>query len=137
MKAKEYLNEIRYLDKMIKNKLDEINNLKDQMTHISVTFTGEEQVQHDRNVHSLEKAIAKMIDLQDELTCDLAELQAKKAEAFHIIDSLEDKDMSRLLYLRYFKYETWEKIAVEMNFSIRQIYRLHGNALQLVDKKIN
>lgn len=137
MKAKEYLNEIRYLDKMIKNKLDEINNLKDQMTHISVTFTGEEQVQHDRNVHSLEKAIAKMIDLQDELTCDLAELQAKKAEAFHIIDSIEDKDMSRLLYLRYFKYETWEKIAVEMNFSIRQIYRLHGNALQLVDKKIN
>ena len=137
MKAKEYLKSIRYLDRMIENKLDEINHIKDQMTHISVTFTGQEAVQHDRNVHALEKSMAKMIDLQDELTCDLGELQCKKAKAFHLIDSLENKDMTRLLYLRYFQYETWERIAVEMNFSIRQVYRLHGNALSLLDAQMN
>lgn len=132
MKAKEYLSEIRTIDRKIKMLIDEIENLQETITRINVLFTGEEVVDRTRNVHSLEEAIAKKIDTQDLLTCLLSEQTVLKTSRMNVINQVEDNEMAKLLYMRYFKFESWERIAVELGYSIRHIYRLHGKALACV-----
>ena len=44
-------------------------------------------------------------------------------------EKVEDINCYDLLYKRYVLYKTWEEIAVDMNYSIRKIYYLHGEAL--------
>ena len=46
------------------------------------------------------------------------------------IDTLEDEDEKRVLRLRYIGLLSWEKIALRMNYAERQIYYIHGHALE-------
>ena len=39
------------------------------------------------------------------------------------------KDQQNILIARYVSGEKWERIAVDLNFSIAQVYRIHGAAL--------
>ena len=48
------------------------------------------------------------------------------------IERVNDCTLRKLLIKRYLQFKTWEQIAVEMNYSWRQIVRLHGKALQKV-----
>lgn len=53
-----------------------------------------------------------------------------------VIDQISDKDQRNVLIARYVQGERWEKIAVDLNFSIAQVYRLHGKALVNFGKMI-
>ena len=48
-----------------------------------------------------------------------------------------DPTLRNLLIYRYLDFETWESIAVMMNYGIRHVYKLHGRALNHIDKIIN
>lgn len=133
MKAKEFLSQVRSLDVSIQNKLDELEKLRDKTKSVTSPWSDEEPVQHTRNVHALEQAIARIVDLEEEIASDIAFMQVKRAEVMDVISKAGDWQEERLLYLRYFKHECWEKIAVTMNISIRHVYRLHGRALQDIE----
>ena len=136
MKAKEYLKQIRYLDLTIQNKLEEIQHIKDQLSHITVVL-GQENVGGSRRLNKIEDLTIKMISFEDEMSEAMNELINKKKEITTLIDTIDNKTLTRLLHLRYFCYLTWEEIAVNMHMSIRTVYRLHGKALQEIDKLIN
>ena len=46
---------------------------------------------------------------------------------------IEDKELQVVLEKRYLCFESWEKIAVEMNYSIQHIFRLHSKALKNIE----
>ena len=48
------------------------------------------------------------------------------------IASVEDERLRLLLRYRYIEGWTWEHIAVELNYSWRQVVRIHGQALSEV-----
>ena len=63
MTAKEYLNQAFHLDQRINSKLDMMATLKEMSTK-TTSIMQDDVVSHTRNVHSMEDAIAKMVDMQ-------------------------------------------------------------------------
>ena len=51
------------------------------------------------------------------------------------IDSIEDEEYYSILFSRYIEKKTFEVIATEMNYSYRNITRLHGRALKAFEEK--
>ena len=74
-----------------------------------------------------------------------AEVMAMRSEAWSIrmdiirtIDRMNNPEEVRLLHLRYVDGYTWERIAVEMNYTYQWVAGpLHGEALQSLDRIIN
>lgn len=58
-----------------------------------------------------------------------AELDAKLLTIEKAIAKLEPRER-RLVRLHYIDGLTWEQVAVEMDYSWRQVHRIHGDALE-------
>lgn len=56
-------------------------------------------------------------------------------EIYSSIDKIEDDKYFVVLYERYIALKTWEQIAEDNHYSIRHVYRLHGEALKRVKIK--
>ena len=76
--------------------------------------------------------IAKIVDLQTEINNDIDHLVDLKRELVEAIKSVDDTEYKILLELRHLCFKTWEQIAVEMNYQVRNIYTLHNKALKKV-----
>ena len=46
------------------------------------------------------------------------------------IKAVADPECQTLLELRYLCFKTWEQIAVDMQYSTRNIYKLHDRAIK-------
>lgn len=71
----------------------------------------------------------KIIALEDDINARIDELVDLKGDALNRISNVSDKDQQNILIARYVSGEKWERIAVDLNFSIAQVYRIHGAAL--------
>lgn len=59
------------------------------------------------------------------------EMAVKQYQEIHDrIHTMQDGVEQEILERRYLLGETWEKIAVQMNYTYRHVVRLHGTALQ-------
>lgn len=128
MKPKEWLDQIRRTDRRIQNKLEEITSLKEMLTSITATLSVE-PVSHSGNDDKMGSAVAKIVDLENEIHVDLERFIDLKREVFETINGLEPEEFD-VLYLRYFKYMKWEEIADDMHYTCRHITRIHGEALE-------
>ena len=45
------------------------------------------------------------------------------------INELSDERYIAVLYKRYIQYHSWEQIAVDMQYNMRYLFHLHGQAL--------
>lgn len=134
MTAKEFLSQIRKCDNLINSKLAEIERLREFTTSITSTLK-EDVVQSGGSPQRIADAIGKIVDLEREINADIDTYIALKKDIMDIIDTL-DAPFCDLLYKRYFKYEKWEQIAFEMNYSYRQVTRMHGRALTMVNNAL-
>ena len=57
------------------------------------------------------------------------ELVEVKREIMSAIHQISDRRYRLVLMKRYLDYKTFEKIAVEMKYSYKQVCRFHGRAL--------
>ena len=135
MKAKDYLLQIKKIDKLIENKQIEIQRLRSQLTYKGTTYG--DKVQSSVVGNPTTEKIAQIVDYEKELNQDIDKLIGLKKETTKLIDSLEDADEIDVLYKRYFQYLTWEEIAFDMKLTCRSIQRLHGQALLNVDKLLS
>ena len=74
----------------------------------------------------------KIIELENEINSDIDSLVDLKKEIVHAIDAVNNPELRTLLELRYLCFKSWEAIAREMEFNVRHVYRLHGEALKKV-----
>lgn len=134
MDTKQYLNQISRLDRMIKNKLLEISQLRELLMSVS-TITDEERVQVTPNFDKIGTSYAKIDEMERNLDSMIDEYVDKKNEIISQIDSMEDEIHYEILFGRYIEKKTFEKIAADINYSFRNTTRLHGKALQEFEKK--
>ena len=112
----------------IEQKEEELERLKSSLESISAG-TDSERVQttpRDR----LSEGITRIVDLEEEINSDLGALLMFRNKIINEIQSMDNPIYINILYKRYVQYKSLEEIAVEMNYSYRQILRLHGLALQ-------
>ena len=134
MKTKEYLSQVSRLNKMINNKLSEISQLRELSVSISA-IGNDEKVQTSPNFDKIGTAIAKIDELESNLDKMIDEYLVKRERIIAQIDTMEEESVYQILFSRYIEKKTFEKIATEMEYSWRQIVRLHGKALQQFEKK--
>lgn len=79
-----------------------------------------------------EDLIIKIIIIEDEIKADIDNLVSLKKEVSDVINAVEPVECRMLLELRYLCFHTWEDIAVEMNYTVRNVHLLHSKALGLV-----
>ena len=123
-----YLKRYITLDREIDRKLEEVARLRSKLTRVTQVLTAE-----PRGGGSIygktEGILAKIVDLENEIDTDIDQLVAIRDEIKAVIESVEDDRERLLLQYRYLDGKTFEWIAAEMNYSWRQIHRLHSQAL--------
>ena len=88
-----------------------------------------DRVQTSGAKDTLGNTVAKIIDLEREINNRIDELCDLKYDILARISRMPDLDQQNVLIARYVQGLKWEKIAKEMNFSLSQIYKLHGKGL--------
>lgn len=134
MTAREYLSQAYHIDQRINSKIEQVASLRDLSFKATATLT--DMPGGSRNVHSKESIVAKMMDLENEINADIDNLVDIKRDVVSMINSVDNKDCQLLLEMRYLCFMSWERIAIEMQRSLRSIYRLHDKALEKISQKI-
>lgn len=130
--VKAYLQKIRLYDTHINNKMAELARLRDMVENITPTLK-DDVVASSGSKDKLGDAVAKIVDLQNEVNRAIDEFVDKKTEVCATIDSLQNPDHVALLHKRYVEYLTWEQIACDMFMSYRNVLYVHGRALQAIE----
>lgn len=138
MTAKEYLMQVVRADRMIDNKLHEIQELRRMSVSITSALkdTGECGGGGSGSGDKVGVMVSKIIDMEYELDREIDKLVNLKREVMSVIDQLETTKCE-ILYKRYLQNKTWEKIAVETGYSYVWVCKLHGRALQDVERILN
>lgn len=128
MTTKSYLQQIERLDKMIQNKLMEIYQLKTMACNVTVS-NEKERVQTSGDKDRLGTIVAKIVDLENETDRLVDSFVEKRNKIISQIDSMENLDYYHVLSMRYVSRNTFEEIASETNWCLRNVFNLHGKAL--------
>lgn len=134
MNAKEYLSQAMSLDKMIDNKLEQLESLKRLSMKVTSTLQ-QDKVSGGNHVKSpMENAIVKVIDLRDEINDDIDRLVDLKKEILQTIHQVADLNYQLLLEMRYINGKTWDDVALALNYNSRSVFKIHGRALKEIEQ---
>lgn len=137
MKAFDYLNQIKRMDAKINNDIEELASLQALATKTTSTLGGN-RVQASNGQQKMADCVIKIAELKKNIDVEIDAYVEYKDEMKRFIHEACDADCCRLLYLRYFRFETWETIAEEMKFSYQWVAgKLHKRALRQVQEKLN
>ena len=129
MTAKDYLLQARFLDDRINSKTQQIASLNELAAKCTTTFS--DMPRNPNRGHSrVEDCVIKIIDLEDSLKKDIEKLVDLKKEIMGVIKAVPNVEYQTLLEKRYLCFITWEQIAVDMNYSMQHIHRMHSAALK-------
>lgn len=132
MTAKEYMEQARYLDMQINSKIEQVRSLNELATKATTVYS---DMPHspNRNTSRMEETVVKIIDLESEIDRDMN----LKREIMRVVNSIEPAEYRTILEMRYLQFKKWEQIALLMSTDLRWVYRMHGRALNEVQKIIN
>ena len=118
MTAKEYLSQARTLDMRIKSKLQQIESLNELATSCTAVISDMPR-NPNHGGSKVERAVLKIIEVQESLKKDVEDLVELKKEIMGTIHAVADAELQTLLEKRYLCFLSWEKIAVDMHYSIQ------------------
>lgn len=132
MTPKEYLSQLREVkrqQRLIQEEIDELTVKAGYGTgkRYARNFSGTS----DRRSR-MEDAVLRKLELLDTLEESLAKLDELEREILRAIYAVDDKVCQSILLMRYVRCYRWEQIAEEMNYDIRRVYQIHGDALDMV-----
>lgn len=132
--AKEYLNQVRKIDKRLVITLRKVEKLRSSLEYRSPSLEGSSG---GGNADRMPDTVSKIIEYEKKAEELKAIYIAKYIEIEKVIASVEDPVLREVLERRYLLYDKWESIAGAMNRDLRWIYRLHGKALETVKNIID
>nr|DAP21293.1 MAG TPA: Protein of unknown function (DUF1492) [Caudoviricetes sp.] len=126
-KAKSRLRLVGKIDRLINNKLREIDRLKE--IAISVSNPLSPNLARSSNDDKMGTIITKIIDYQEDVAAQIDYYIDLKKQIVAEIESIESVEAMQLLYLKYIDGKTWKEIEIDMQISRAWMFRLHGIAL--------
>ncbi|WP_437131254.1 hypothetical protein [Peptostreptococcus russellii] len=131
MEAKKYLMQVYEINK-------NINSLEEELLVLDTIAKGgainyKERVQSSKGVNT-ENIVCKIADTKSIINDLIRDKLELVTEITLKINELEDNTLEVILRDRYLRCKCWEQIAVDLNYSIRHVYKLHGKALKSFDK---
>lgn len=132
MTVKEFLRSVRSQDNLLRAYEQELEDLRHRTYSVSSPRLGD-KIQANHLV-TLDEIVAKIEQQAEKVNAARDELIDKRDQAKALIDKVDDESSRCVLYRYYILIQTWEQIAVDMNYTIRRIYQLHGQALKNLEK---
>ena len=137
---------IEQKEALLRCKEEDLERLSSIAEKVTATTEGE-VVSRSRNLDPLGTAIAKKSEkekeinrikkeikqIQKEIEQLKADHEQRVAHYTNIIDNLKNPVFIKILYGKYLLGKTLRQIAREMNYTVRNVRYLHGNALQAVE----
>lgn len=132
MTVKEFLSSVREQDRLLRAYEQELEDLRRRAYNISSPKLGD-KIQSN-HLATLDEIVDKLDSQIEKVNAAWDELIDKRDKAKALIDKVEDESGRCVLYRYYILIQTWEQIAVDMNYTIRRIYQLHGQALKNLEE---
>ncbi|WP_158221400.1 DUF1492 domain-containing protein [Megasphaera sp. ASD88] len=127
MTAKEYLNRVRRQNYVVKQAERELTAVRaDILTLESASLS--EKVSGTRESDLSDKYI-KLEKYFDTVISEWNKLIDMRVKAKAMIALLPDETQQAVLYARYINCMEWEQVAADMHYSWKQVFRIHGRAL--------
>lgn len=134
MTPKEYLQQYEFSVRQVRALQDHIDALRAMAERTTPAYGASEGSGSHSVSDKLGAAVAKIIDAEERLGYEIELLEATEREVSKTISKVSDGTLRTLLYERYINCKKWEQIAVDMNYSFRGVTKMHGRALQAVQK---
>ena len=128
MTKKEYLQQYKRLDSYIESQVEELEKWRLLATKVTPTYS--DMPSGSGGDDKIQSAVEHMDGIRKMLDQSIDEFVKLKTDIQEKLDAVEDISLRMLLKYRYIDGLTFEQIAVNMNYSYRNITRMHGQALQ-------
>lgn len=132
MKAKDYLRQLKMLDKLIENKLAEKEQWKAMATSTTQQLTAD-RVQTSGNPQKMADAVCKIIEIEAEIDACIDSLVDTKRDAIKTLERLNPTEYD-LLHKVYVQFFTLEEVADRRGKSYSWATTVHGRALKNVQR---
>ena len=129
MTIKEYLSQAYRIDQRIDSKLEQVQSLRESATKATSTLS--DTYSGNSNKQKMEGVIVKIVDLENDIKDEIERLVCLKRKIVSMIKKVKNPEYQTLLERRYLCFKTWEQIAVEMNYELRYLHKLHKYALEV------
>lgn len=123
---KNYLMQYQFADRHINELIEEKERVRAMLERITPTYS--ESVGGKKD-DKMVNGVARLLDLENKINSEIDALYSMRLNINADLSQLHDNRMYRVLYLRYIADYKWERIAYEMGYDLRYIYKLHGQAL--------
>lgn len=127
-----YLSKLYRLNNFINSNLEELKRLRELSVSLPAMNYDKERVKGGTDEDKLQNAVCDIVELEDKIKAEIDEYVRIENEIREVINRQDDVDERLLLRLRYIEFNTFEQIAIKMNYSLRQIWRIHKKALKNV-----
>lgn len=126
MQAEEYLDQIKKIDSMIKNRINDYNRWVEIAEGLGGAAVGE-RVQTSRNLHQIPNAIGRYVDIE-------REIERLKEERLSIIRTIEKLPSSEyeVIFKLYVLDYTIKEIAFHVGMSYEWVQRRKSKGLKLL-----
>lgn len=132
MKAKEYLLQIRKIDRLVENKIAELEHWQAIATG-TTTFSDGDRVQSTGNKYKMEDAIIKCIEINNEINSEIDRLVDTRKEVISTIERLKPSEYD-VLHKIYVQNKDFQEIATAKKMSYSWVTTKHGRALASLQK---
>lgn len=112
--------------------LEYLNSLKTSIKSVDYSF---DKVKSSPKNCGFADIIGKISDLEKKVCRHLSELIVKRQKACDMFESLPT-ELCDIMKLKYLYNYSFERIAQKLHYSLRHVYRLHGQALQILRKEL-
>ena len=133
--AIDFLDQLRKLDLMIQNKLVEKEQWMNIASGVSAQVIGE-RVQSTPNLHKMETAVCRYVEIENEINRRIDELIDKRMEVLEVIEKLPATEYD-LIHKKYVSYIELDEIAMIAGKSYSWATSTHGRALAKVQQILN
>ena len=136
MTTKEYLQQIYFMQRKITRLEDRREQIRSDLYSIG-SPSGKmdaDKVQTSLSGDTMLRLIAKVDKVERDILYEMSALLDAKDRIVKQIESLKKEKHKDVLFKRYVMFERWEKIAVDMDITVRYVYKLHGSALKEFEK---
>lgn len=137
MTAKEYLQQLEHADVIIEQKMKEQADLEELSKCVRAIDYSKDRVSSSGTGDApFVNPVLKIVMLEQEINAEIDKYVDLKRKITGEIQSLQDPQFIKVLFKRYVEYKGFDKIAVELECSERNVYTIHGQALKDFTEKV-
>lgn len=129
MTAKEYLKQVKILDRHINDLIEDLSMTRQLATKISVGEQDPDRVQTSGINDKVSRLVVYIVDQEKLINEKIDEYVDLKAKVIKQINMLDRKVHRDILFERYILYKPYQDIAKELSYSEKYILNQHGEAL--------